>query len=74
VATRNNLLGHGKLPFRITLRIPIRSWLKYDIKTIVTRILAIRWVTMPRRKGRSHHIEEEDTSEEEGKLEEASGI
>jgi hypothetical protein len=58
----------------MTLRIPTRSWLKDDIKTTVTRILAIRWATMPRRKGRSHHIEEEDTSEEEGRLQEASGI
>jgi hypothetical protein len=49
---RSNLLGHGKLPFRITLNIPIRSRLKGNRKTIVTRRVAIRWTTMARRKRR----------------------
>jgi hypothetical protein len=39
----------------MTLNILIISWLKDDSKTIMTRRVAIRRVTMPRRK-RSHRI------------------
>jgi hypothetical protein len=52
---RSNLLGHGKLPFRLALSIPIRSRLKGNKKTVVTRRVAIRWTTMASRK-RSHII------------------
>jgi hypothetical protein len=34
---RSNLLGHGKLPFGMTLSIPIRSWLKGNRKIVLTR-------------------------------------
>jgi hypothetical protein len=47
---RSNLLGHGKLPFRMTLSISIRSRLKGNKKTILTRRVTIRWTTMARRK------------------------
>jgi hypothetical protein len=52
----SNLLGHGKLPFGMTLSIPIRSRLKGNRKTIVTRRVAIRWTTMARRKRRRQLI------------------
>jgi hypothetical protein len=39
---RSNLLGHGKLPFGMSLSIPIRSQLKGNRKTIVARRVAIR--------------------------------
>jgi hypothetical protein len=48
----NNLLGHGKLPFGMTLSILIRIRLKGNIKTILTRRVTIRWTTMARRKRR----------------------
>jgi hypothetical protein len=51
----NNLLSHSKLPFRMTLSIPIRSRLNDNRKTIVTGRVA-RWVTMPSRKERSHRM------------------
>jgi hypothetical protein len=59
---RSNLLGHGKLPFGMVLSIPIKSRLKGNRKTIVTRREAIRWTTMASRershlvKGRRHII------------------
>jgi hypothetical protein len=40
---RSNLLGHGKLPFGMMLSIPIRSRLKGNRKTILTRRVTIRW-------------------------------
>jgi hypothetical protein len=53
---RSNLLGHGKLPFGMTLSIPIRSRLKGNRKTILTRIVTIRWTMMVRRKRRRQLI------------------
>jgi hypothetical protein len=53
---RNNLLDHGKLPFRMMLSIPIRGQLKSNRKTIVTRREAIRWTTMVNTERRSHLI------------------
>jgi hypothetical protein len=52
----NNLLDHGKLPFGMTLSIPIRSRIKGNRKTIVTRREEIRGTTMASRKRRSHLI------------------
>jgi hypothetical protein len=49
---RSNLLGHGKLSFGMTLGIPIRSRLKGNRKTILTRTVTIRWMMMARRKRR----------------------
>jgi hypothetical protein len=49
---RSILLGHGKLPFRMTLSIPIRSWLEGNRKTVLTRSVTIRWMTMTSRKRR----------------------
>jgi hypothetical protein len=51
---RSNLLGHGKLPFRMSLSIPIRSRLEGNINTIVTRRVAIRWTALASRKRRGH--------------------
>jgi hypothetical protein len=51
---RNNLLGHGKLPFGMSLSIPIRSRLEGNINTIVTRRVAIRWTALASRKRRGH--------------------
>jgi hypothetical protein len=42
---RSNLLGHGKLPFGMTLSIPIRSWLEGNRETVLTRRVTIRWTT-----------------------------
>jgi hypothetical protein len=53
---RSNLLGHGKLPFRMMLSIPIRSWLKGNRKTILTRRVTIRWTMMARRNRRRQLI------------------
>jgi hypothetical protein len=52
----NNLLGRGKLPFGMTLNIPIRSRLKSNIKTILTRRVTIWWTTMTSRKRRGNLI------------------
>jgi hypothetical protein len=52
----NNLLSHGKLPFGMTLSIPIKSWLKGNRKAIVTRRVAIRWTIMMSMERRSHLI------------------
>jgi hypothetical protein len=41
---RSDLLSHGKLPFRMTLGIPIRSRLGDDRKTILTRSITV-WRT-----------------------------
>jgi hypothetical protein len=53
---RSNLLSHGKLPFGMSLSIPIRSRLKGNRKTIVTRRVAIRRTTLASRKRRSQLI------------------
>jgi hypothetical protein len=53
---RNNLLGHGKLPFRMALSFPIRSRLEGNRKTLVTRKVAIRWMALASRKRRGHLI------------------
>jgi hypothetical protein len=53
---RSNLLSHGKLPFGMTLSIPIRSRLEGNRKTILTRRVTIRGTTMMSRKRRSHLI------------------
>jgi hypothetical protein len=55
ILKRNNLLGHGELPFGMTLSIPIRSPRKGNRKTTVTRRVAIRWATMASKK-MSHRI------------------
>jgi hypothetical protein len=52
----NKLLGHDKLPFRMTHSIPIRSRIKSNRETIVTRRITIRWTTMASRKRRWHLI------------------
>jgi hypothetical protein len=49
---RSNLLGHGKLPFGMTLSIPIRSRLESSRKTVLTRRVTIRWTTLMSRKRR----------------------
>jgi hypothetical protein len=56
VLKRSNLLGHGELPFGMSLGIPIRSWLEGNKKTIVTRRVAIRWTMLASRKRRSQLI------------------
>jgi hypothetical protein len=53
---RNNLLGHGKLPFGMTLSVPIRSWLEGNRKTVLTRRVTIRWTTLMSRKRRGNLI------------------
>jgi hypothetical protein len=53
---RSNLLGHGKLPFRMMLSIPIRSRLEGNRKTILTRRVTIRWTTLTSRKRRGNLI------------------
>jgi hypothetical protein len=73
---RSNLLSHGKLPFGMTLSIPIRSQLEGNRKTILTRRVTIRWTTLMSQKRRGNLIRgrrpsEEEASEEEA-LEEAS--
>jgi hypothetical protein len=40
----SSLLGHGKLPFGMTLNIPIRSRLEGNRKTVLTRRVTIRWM------------------------------
>jgi hypothetical protein len=53
---RSNLPSHGKLPFRMTLSIPIKSQLEGNGKTVLTRRVTIRWTTMTSMKRReSHH-------------------
>jgi hypothetical protein len=52
----SNLLGHGKLPFGMMLSIPIRSRIKGNRKTIVTRRVAIRWTMMASRNRRRQLI------------------
>jgi hypothetical protein len=53
---RSNLLGHGKLPFGMMLRIPIRSQLEGNRKTVLTRRVMIRWTTLTSRKRRGNLI------------------
>jgi hypothetical protein len=52
----SNLLGHGKLPFGMTLSIPIRSRLEGNRKTILTRRVTTRWTTLTSRKRRGNLI------------------
>jgi hypothetical protein len=56
VLKHSNLLGHGKLPFGMSLSTPIRSRLEGNRKTIVARRVAIRWTTLASRKRRGHLI------------------
>jgi hypothetical protein len=42
---RSNLLSHGKLPFGMTLSIPIRNRLEGNRETVLTRRVTIRWMT-----------------------------
>jgi hypothetical protein len=53
---RSNLLSHGKLPFGMTLSIPIRSRLEGNRKTVLTRRVTIRWIKMTSRKRRGNLI------------------
>jgi hypothetical protein len=53
---RSKLLGHGKLPFGMMLNIPIRSRLEGNRKTILTRRVTIRWMTLTIRKRRGNLI------------------
>jgi hypothetical protein len=53
---RSNLLGHGKLSFGMTLSIPIRSRLEGNRKTILTRRVTIRWMTLMSRKRKGNLI------------------
>jgi hypothetical protein len=43
---RSNLLSHGKLPFRMTLSIPIRSRLEGNRKTVLTRRVTVWGTTL----------------------------
>jgi hypothetical protein len=61
---RSNLLSHGKLPFGMTLNIPIRSQLEGNRETVLTRRVTIRWTmktSHQKRRGklirRRRHIE-----------------
>jgi hypothetical protein len=56
VLKHSNLLGHGKLPFEMTLNIPIRSRLEGNRKTVLTRRVTIRWTTLTSRKRRGNLI------------------
>jgi hypothetical protein len=56
---RSNLLGHGKLPFGMTLSNPIRSRLEGNRKTVLTRRVTIRWTTLMSRKRRGNLITRE---------------
>jgi hypothetical protein len=50
---RSNLLSHAKLPFGMTLSIPIRSRLEGNRETVLTRRVTIRWMMkMSHRKRR----------------------
>jgi hypothetical protein len=53
---RRNLLGHGKLPFGMTLSIPIRSRLEGNKKTVLTTRVTIRWTMLTSRKRRGNLI------------------
>jgi hypothetical protein len=53
---RSNLLSHGKLPFEMTLSIPIRSRLEDSGKTTLTRRVTVRWTTMTSRKRKGNLI------------------
>jgi hypothetical protein len=53
---RSNLLSLGKLPFGMTLSIPIRSRLEGNRKTVLTRRVTIRWTTLTSRKRRGNLI------------------
>jgi hypothetical protein len=53
---RSNLLSHGKLPFRMTLSIPIRSQLEGNRETVLARRVTIRWMMLMSRKRRGNLI------------------
>jgi hypothetical protein len=53
---RSNLLSHGKLPFRMTLSIPIRSQLGGNRKTILTRRVTVWGTTLTNRTSRGKII------------------
>jgi hypothetical protein len=53
---RSNLLSHGKLPFRMTLSIPIRSWLGGNKKTVLTRRVMVWSTTLTNRTSREKLI------------------
>jgi hypothetical protein len=53
---RSNLLSHGKLPFRMTLSIPIKSWLGGNIKTVLTRRVTIWSTTRTSRRKRREKL------------------
>jgi hypothetical protein len=53
---RSNLLGHSKMPFGMTLSIPIKSRLKGNRKTVLTRRVTIRWMTLTSRKRKGNLI------------------
>jgi hypothetical protein len=53
---RSNLLGYGKLPFGMTLSIPIRSQLEDNRKTVLTRRVTIRRTMLTSRKRRGNLI------------------
>jgi hypothetical protein len=52
---RSNLLSHSKLPFRMTLSIPIRSRLGGNRKTVLTRRVTVwstTWMSRRKRRGK----------------------
>jgi hypothetical protein len=53
---RSNLLGHGKMPFGMTLSVLIRSRLEGNRKTVLTRRVTIRWTTLTSRKRKGNLI------------------
>jgi hypothetical protein len=53
---RSNLLSHGKVPFRMTLSIPIRSRLGGNRKTVLTRRVTVRSTTLTNRTSRGKLI------------------
>jgi hypothetical protein len=53
---RSNLLGHDKLPFGMTLSIPIRGRLEGNRKIVLTRRVTIRWTALTSRKRRGNLI------------------
>jgi hypothetical protein len=53
---RSNLLCYGKLPFGMMLDILIRSRLEGNRKTVLTRRVTIRWMTLTSRKRRGNLI------------------
>jgi hypothetical protein len=52
----SNLLSHGKLPFKMTLSIPIRSRLGGNRKTVLTRRVMVWGTTLTNRTSRGKLI------------------